>query len=89
MKKTGLLDSFTKVIVSIILVNAILWVWCSYGLAFLGRYEIAENLSKTAITTILGTIVTYGVKSLFENLNKNGINIVPVAGKKHTNKQDY
>ena len=89
MKKSGLLDSFTKVIVGIILVNAILWVWCSYGLAFLGRYEIAENLSETAVKTILGTVITYGAKSLFENVNKHGINLPVATGKTNTKKQDY
>ena len=72
MKKT--LDSFTKRIVIILLINAILWVWCSYGLAYMGRYEIAESLSERAITTILGTIITYCTKSAIENVNKYGIN---------------
>jgi ABC-type transport system involved in cytochrome bd biosynthesis fused ATPase/permease subunit len=69
------LDSFTKIAVAVILANALAWVWCSYGLAFIGRYEIAESLSETAITAILGTFIAYAVKSVLENLNKYGINL--------------
>lgn len=35
--KQGLLDSYTKVIVMVIVINACAWVWCSYILAYLGR----------------------------------------------------
>jgi hypothetical protein len=76
MKKPRI-DSFTKVIVLVLLINAIAWVWCSYGLAFLGRYEIAESLSQTAITTILGTVIAYCTKSAVENVNKYGVNLRP------------
>jgi len=74
MKKPRI-DSFTKVMVLILLINAIAWVWCSYGLAFLGRYEIAESLSQTAVTAILGAFISYAVKSAVENVNKNGVNL--------------
>ena len=83
MKKTkqknpaGWLDTFTKLAVMVILINALAWVWCSYGLAYLGRYEIAESLSGKAIDTILGTFITYAAKSLFENVNKHGFNMLP------------
>lgn len=78
-KSAGRLDSFTKIAVMVVLINACAWVWCSYILAYLGRYEIAESLSQTAVTAIIGTFVTYAVKSLFENVNKNGINIKPAT----------
>lgn len=64
------IDSFTKLAVAVILCNAAAWVWCSYGLAYLGRYEIAESLSEAAVDTILGTFVTYALKSGVENLRK-------------------
>lgn len=85
------LDSFTKFIVIILLVNAMAWVWCSYGLAFLGRYEIAESLSETAITTILGTVIAYCTKSAVENVNKYGINLRPtyMPAAKSNLKRDY
>lgn len=70
--KRGRLDSFTKIAVMVVLVNACAWVWCSYGLAYLGRYEIAESLSETAVGAILGTFVSYAVKSTVENVRKYG-----------------
>lgn len=73
------LDSFTKIAVMVILINAVAWVWCSYGLAYLGRYEIAESLSQTAVNAILGTFISYAVKSAVENVNKNGINLKPTT----------
>ena len=73
-KKT-FLDSFTKVVVLVIIINACAWVWCSYILAYLGRFEIAESLSQTAVTAILGAFISYAVKSAVENVNKNGVNL--------------
>ena len=61
----------TKRIVWVCLINGIGWVWCSYVLAFLGRTEIAESLSRTAVTEIIGVVLIYGLKALFENLSKN------------------
>lgn len=81
--------SYTKVIVFVIVINAVLWVWCSYFLAYLGRYEIAQALSQTAITTILGTVITYCFKSLVENVNKHGINLSPNKADKTNTKRDY
>lgn len=66
MKKTT-----TKKVVWVCLANGCLWVWCSYLLAYLGRSEIAESLSKVAITEIIGVVLIYCVKSLFENLSMN------------------
>ncbi|MBQ8397868.1 MAG: protein S100 [Clostridia bacterium] len=71
----GRIDTFTKLAVAVILVNAAAWVWCSYGLAYLGRYEIAESLSEKAIETIIGTFVTYALKSGIENVSKYGIRL--------------
>lgn len=79
--KRGLLDSYTKVIVMVIVINACAWVWCSYILAYLGRFEIAESLSQTAVTAILGAFISYAVKSAVENVNKNGVNLKPTKTK--------
>lgn len=87
--KRGLLDSYTKVIVMVIVINACAWVWCSYILAYLGRFEIAESLSQTAVTAILGAFISYAVKSAVENVNKNGINFsVKKAEKKNNLNRD-
>lgn len=53
--------------------NGTVWIYLSYGLAFLGREEIAETLSKTVVTEILGVFAAYAVKALLENLSKNNI----------------
>ena len=56
----------TKCIVWCCLINGIAWVWCSYILAFLGKTDIAEGLSKVAVTEIIGVVLVYCAKSLFE-----------------------
>ena len=61
----------TKRIVWLCLGNGCLWVWCSYLLAWCGRSEIAESLSKVAITEIIGVVLVYALKSLFENLSQH------------------
>lgn len=65
-------ETYTKRVVTLITVNAIGWVWASYVLAYLGRYQIAENLARDVVTAIIAVVLTYSVKSLFENISKNG-----------------
>ena len=67
----GKKSTTTKLVVWFCLGNGVLWVWCSYILAYLGRGEIAESLSKVAITEIIGVVLVYCLKSLTENLSKN------------------
>lgn len=71
----------TKRVVWFCLLNGVGWVWCSYILAYLGRYAIAETLSKTAITEIIGAVLLYCLKSLFEKRESFG-----AVGKKKKNK---
>lgn len=87
MKKPKI-DSFTKLAVELILGNACAWVWCSYLLAYLGRYEIAESLSQTAVTAIIGTFIGYALKSAVENVNRHGVNLVPRKRKNGEMKRD-
>ena len=61
----------TKKIIGFCLLNGVAWVWCSYLLAYLQRSEIAESLSKVAVTEIIAVVLAYCIKSLFENLAKN------------------
>lgn len=60
-----------KWIVLFSLLNGYAWVWCSYILAFMDKYTIAETLSQVAITEIIGVVLVYALKSLVENLSKN------------------
>lgn len=62
-----------KIIVLVCLANGIAWVWCSYILAWLGKEQIAESLSQVALTEIIGVVLVYAVKSVFENLSKNNL----------------
>ena len=68
MKRKG---TTTKRLIWVCLLNGVAWVWCSYLLAYLGRNEIAESLSKVAITEIIGVVLVYSVKSLAENLSRH------------------
>lgn len=63
----------SKRVVWFILLNGVAWIWCSYALAYLQRVEIAEELSKVALTSIVATVLGYYLKSLFENMSKNNI----------------
>lgn len=70
-KKSGREKTTSKRVVWFILINGVAWIWCSYILAYLQRVEIAEELSKVALTTIVATVLGYYLKSLFENFSKN------------------
>lgn len=63
--------TLTKLIVGFLLANGVVWVYLSYVLAYLGRVEIAEALSRAVVVEILGVVLIYGIKSLTENLSKN------------------
>lgn len=62
--------TFTKVVVSFILANSAMWVWCSYYLAWCGREEIADSLSKTVIAELIGVVLTYSLKEGVANMAK-------------------
>lgn len=60
-----------KKIVGVCLANGILWIWCSYILAWMDKTQIAESLSSVAVTEIIGVVLAYAIKSAVENLSKN------------------
>lgn len=62
---------FSKLIVAWLLLNGTIWVYLSYVLAYLGKADIAETLSKAIVAEILGVVLIYCLKALFENLSKN------------------
>ena len=63
---TEWLGTFTKKAVAAILIVALFDLQLTYVLAFLGRIEIAEQLSKTIAGTIIGVMLGYFLKALFE-----------------------
>ena len=64
---------FTKLVVGFLLVHGCIWVDLSYGLAWKGAAQIAEDLSKVALAEIIAVAFIYCVKSLFENMSKNNV----------------
>ena len=60
-----------KAVVWFCLCNGCGWVWSSYILAYYGREQIAESLSKVALTEIVVVVCTYALKALVEQLSKN------------------
>lgn len=62
--------TYTKNLVTWITINATVWVYMTYILAFTGREQIAESLSSQVVDVILGTVLMYSIKALFENIFK-------------------
>ena len=70
-KLANAMATTSKQIMWILIINSILWIWCSYLLAFLGHDQIAEALSSNVCTVIIGQIIGYFIKSTIENVFKN------------------
>ena len=68
-----------KATVWLCLCNGCAWVWCSYLLAYLGREQIAEQLSGKAVTEIIAVILAYAIKSLVERVAKGDVEEVIMA----------
>lgn len=60
----------SKQLVWLFSINGILWIWCSYILAFMGRDQIAESLSSNVCTIVLGQIGMYLISKTVENIFK-------------------
>ncbi len=60
------LATFSKKAVAIILAVSLIDLQLSYFLAYIGRDQIAESLSSTIATVVVGTMLGYFAKSLFE-----------------------
>lgn len=58
--------TFTKRAVKAILCTALFDLQLSYLLAFLGREQIAESLSCTVVTAVIGVMLGYFLKAFFE-----------------------
>ena len=67
--------TFTKRAVMVILFVALLDLQLSYLLAFLGREQIAENLSSDITKVIIGTILGYLAKSFFETKEEEKVRL--------------
>ena len=57
-----------KQIIWLLTINGILWVWCSYVLAWFDKIQIAESLSSNVCTVILGQTIGYLITKTVENV---------------------
>ena len=58
--------TFTKIIVIIYSIFFVIWVSLSYVLAFLDRFEIAQELSSQVVIVGISAILGYMCKAFFE-----------------------
>lgn len=65
------MKEFSKKIVMFLLANSVIWIYLSYILAFKGKEQIAESLSTAVVAQVIGVVLLYSLKALFENLSKN------------------
>lgn len=59
-------STYTKTLVAIIIAVCLLDLQFTYALAFLGRDQVAESLSTSLCTTILGVAFVYMVRAYFD-----------------------
>ena len=62
---------YSKRLLTRIVNSSILMMWGTYVLAWYGRTDIAESLSKTIVTSIIAVVVGYLIKSVIENISKH------------------
>ena len=67
--------TFTKIIVVVYSILFAAWVTLSYALAFVGSYEIAEELSSNVVTVGVAAILGYMLKSFFETRESEKIKL--------------
>lgn len=63
---------YSKRLLNRIITHSILMMWCSYVLAWFEKAEIAETLSKTIATVIIGTVIPHLITKTVENVSKYG-----------------
>ena len=63
---------YSKKILGFVIINCVAMMWCSYLLAWFEKVEIAETLSKTVATSILGVTIPYLITSTVEKINQYG-----------------
>ena len=66
----GTMETSSKQLLWFLMLHACFWIDLSYLLAWCGREQIAEALSTTVCTTILGAIIAYLTTSTVQNISK-------------------
>ena len=69
-KRISVIDSFMKLLVTIVVVHGLMCITASYVMAFMGYADALENLSSTMASQIVAPVVTYGVTKMVENVSK-------------------
>lgn len=64
----GNLMSTSKQLIWLFSINGILWIWCSYVLAFMDKLQIAETLSSNVCTIVIGQMGMYLITKTIENV---------------------
>lgn len=82
-------QEYHKRLLNFILINSIGMMWCSYVLAWFGKAEIAETLSKTVTTAIVGVVIPYLITKTIENVSKYGSRLNHTAKDDDVNKLSY
>lgn len=70
--KTNRDKEYSKRLLNFIIRHSILMMWCSYILAWFEKVDIAETLSKTIATVIIGVVIPHLITKTVENVNKYG-----------------
>lgn len=70
IKKIQMFDSFMKVMTFVVVMHGLTMVSLSYLLAFMDKEVIAEGLSQTVVTEIVGPFTVYGITKTIENVSK-------------------
>ena len=76
-KKNSIKPSYKKVLMTVLVVLAGIWISWSYCLATMallifGNADPLETLSERVCVTILGAVIAYSVASTTENISKYG-----------------
>lgn len=84
------LQSTSKQLIWLFSINGILWIWCSYALAFMDKMQIAESLSSNVCTVVLGQMGMYLITKTLENCFKyNEGGIFGTSNKKQLDREVY
>lgn len=73
--KRSSFKTFTKTWVSRLMYIAVFDIQLSYVLAFMGKEQIAETLSITVVTEIIGVMAVYCMKSFLETKESEKIRL--------------
>ena len=62
------LQSTSKQLIWLFSINGILWIWCSYILAWFDKVQIAESLSSNVCSVIIGQTLGYFITASVKNI---------------------